>query len=76
MKGRWTLHEHRNFLVGLARYGKDWKAIGGLVRTRTVVQIRTHAQKYFLKTEKGRCFPEEVRMKRKNVGGGGYIRAV
>ena len=35
-------------------YGKGWKKIAGLIKTRTVVQIRTHAQKYFLKLAKAR----------------------
>ena len=35
-------------------YGKGWKKIAGLIKTRTVVQIRTHAQKYFLKLSKAR----------------------
>ena len=35
-------------------YGKGWKKIAGLIKTRTVVQIRTHAQKYFLKLSKTR----------------------
>ena len=35
-------------------YGKGWKKIASLIKTRTVVQIRTHAQKYFLKLTKAR----------------------
>ncbi|CAN0044952.1 unnamed protein product, partial [Laminaria digitata] len=53
-KGRWMLHEHQQFMVGLEEFGRDWKAIGDIVRTRTAVQIRTHAQKYFQQREKGR----------------------
>jgi hypothetical protein len=36
----------------LKQYNKQWKQIAELVKTRTVVQIRTHAQKYFQKLEK------------------------
>lgn len=54
------LQEHQQFIIGLGQFGRDWKAIGDIVRTRTAVQIRTHAQKYFQQMEKGRCFPEEV----------------
>lgn len=50
--GRWTKEEHDLFLRGLAEHGKDWKQIGSMIKTRTVVQIRTHAQKYFLATKK------------------------
>lgn len=30
-------------------YGKDWKSMQPLIKTRTLVQIRTHAQKVFKK---------------------------
>lgn len=53
--GRWTKLEHENFLKGLRDYGKDWKRIGALIQTRTVVQVRTHAQKYFLASSKQRA---------------------
>lgn len=52
--GRWTREEHLAFIKGLELYGKGWKKIAGLIKTRTVVQIRTHAQKYFLKLSKAR----------------------
>lgn len=45
--GRWTAEEHRLFLQGLEQHGKGWKKIASLIKSRTVVQIRTHAQKYF-----------------------------
>lgn len=50
--GRWTAGEHEAFLKGLSIFGKEWKKISSLVPTRTVVQIRTHAQKYFIKLSK------------------------
>lgn len=63
--GRWTSEEHNIFLEGLKLHGKGWKAIAQMIKTRTVVQIRTHAQKYFQKLAKaqqnGEC-PEEVIM--------------
>lgn len=43
-----------NFIKGLELHGKGWKKIAALIKTRTVVQIRTHAQKYFLKLQKAR----------------------
>jgi SHAQKYF class myb-like DNA-binding protein len=52
--GRWTAEEHRLFLQGLEQHGKGWKKIAGLIKSRTVVQIRTHAQKYFQKLAKAR----------------------
>ena len=52
--GRWTSEEHQFFLDGLQQYGKEWKKIADLIKSRTVVQIRTHAQKYFQKVAKAR----------------------
>ncbi|CAM9304094.1 unnamed protein product [Chrysoparadoxa australica] len=52
--GRWTYEEHRAFLKGLELHGKGWKKIAALIKTRTVVQIRTHAQKYFQKLAKAK----------------------
>jgi hypothetical protein len=37
------------FIKGLALHNKQWKLISDLIKTRTVVQVRTHAQKYFQK---------------------------
>jgi SHAQKYF class myb-like DNA-binding protein len=42
------------FIKGLELHGKGWKKIANMIKTRTVVQIRTHAQKYFLKLSKAR----------------------
>ena len=52
--GRWTTGEHQAFLRGLKEHGKHWKQIAELIPTRTVVQIRTHAQKYFQKVAKAK----------------------
>jgi SHAQKYF class myb-like DNA-binding protein len=53
LTGRWTRHEHNLFLEALKKYGKEWKKVASMVKTRTVVQTRTHAQKYFQKVSKG-----------------------
>jgi SHAQKYF class myb-like DNA-binding protein len=50
--GRWTKEEHESFLSALQTYGKEWKKVAAKVKTRTVVQTRTHAQKYFQKLQK------------------------
>ena len=50
--GRWTKEEHEAFLSALQQYGKEWKKVAAKVKTRTVVQTRTHAQKYFQKLNK------------------------
>lgn len=46
--GRWTPSEHVQFLKDLAAHGIQWSNFN--IPTRTRVQIRTHAQKFFLKT--------------------------
>lgn len=43
--GRWSAEEHQVFILGMQQYPKEWKKIAAMVKTRTVVQIRTHAQK-------------------------------
>lgn len=63
-RGRWTPQEHQDFLVGLKRHGRDWKAVSEVVKTRTHTQTRTHHQKYDQQTSKGKPFPGEVRMSR------------
>ena len=47
--GRWTEEEHNRFLRGLELYGKKWTKVADVVGTRTTVQVRSHAQKYFQK---------------------------
>lgn len=68
--GRWTAEEHRLFLQGLEQHGKGWKKIASLIKSRTVVQIRTHAQKYFQKIAKARQNGEdgEVSMENRESG--------
>ena len=47
--GRWKFKEHIQFLEGLDKYGSNWKKICPLIKTRTPNQVRSHAQKFFLK---------------------------
>lgn len=67
--GRWTAEEHRLFLQGLEQHGKGWKKIASLIKSRTVVQIRTHAQKYFQKLAKARQNGEEGDITMEGRGG-------
>lgn len=51
-EGRWTNEEHVLFLQALKLHGKIWKKVAAHIKTRTVIQTRTHAQKYFQKLKK------------------------
>lgn len=52
--GRWTAVEHQLFLDGLEKFGKSWNEIAIHIKSRSIVQVRTHAQKYFQKLAQAR----------------------
>ena len=47
--GRWSCEEHIWFVAAVKYYGLNWELVSRCIPTRTKVQCRTHAQKYFLK---------------------------
>lgn len=53
--GRWTSDEHRLFLEAVEKFGqKNWAKITAHIQTRSVIQVRTHAQKYYLRLERAK----------------------
>jgi len=74
-KRYWSEDEHGRFLLGLQRFGSDHKAISEVVGTRTIRQVRSHSQKFFLKIQEraskgqwmGGPLPDMSRKKKKNA---------
>ena len=52
LRERWTADEQDRFLHALLLYGRDWKRVQAFIATKTATQIRSHAQKHFLRAEK------------------------
>jgi SHAQKYF class myb-like DNA-binding protein len=47
--GRWNRIEHQSFIEAIKIYGKNWKLVANYIGTRNSTQVRSHAQKYFLR---------------------------
>ena len=53
IKHKWTDEEKAAFVIALKKYGeKSLKKISEAIGTRTVVQVRSHLQKYKMKLGK------------------------
>ena len=49
VNGRWKKSQHDKFMKALEKDGRDWVKVQKMVKTRTLPQVRSHAQKTFLK---------------------------
>ena len=54
----WSIEEHKRFIRGIVKYGKNWERVKNEVQTRSDIQIRSHAQKFFKKLKK--CKNEQL----------------
>jgi len=48
----WKAEEHQSFLHAYETHGKNWRKVTEEVGTRSITQVRSHAQKYFLKLKR------------------------
>ena len=51
-EGKWSSEEHIKFIESFVNYGKKWKIIQKSVSTRSCSQVRSHAQKFFLRLKR------------------------
>ena len=56
--GHWSIEEHKRFIRGIVKYGKNWERVKNEVQTRSDIQIRSHAQKFYKKLKK--CKNEQL----------------
>ena len=48
-EGRWDSNEHMRFLEAINIFGNQWKEVQKFIGTRSSKQVRSHAQKFFMK---------------------------
>jgi len=49
---KWSVSEHRTFIIGILLYDNDWEDIQKLIRTISKKEVLFHCQKFFLKLRK------------------------
>ena len=50
--GNWTKEEHQRFIESIFIFGFDWKKMEQYIQTRTIVQVRSHSQKFIYNLKK------------------------
>ena len=50
--GNWTKEEHQRFIESIFIFGFDWKKMEQYIQTRTILQVRSHSQKFIYKLKK------------------------
>ena len=51
-RGIWSSDEHIKFIKAFVYFGKDYKRIQKYISSRDPIQIRTHAQKFFIRLKR------------------------
>lgn len=45
--GKWKKTEHDRFMRAIEKYGRNWNEVQRIVKTRSIPQVRSHAQKIY-----------------------------
>ena len=48
----WTEEEHKSFCDAIQKHGRDWSRVTEIVGTKTIQQVRSHAQKHFKRIQR------------------------
>lgn len=51
LNGRWSKSEQERFVKAYEKFGRNWVEVQKIVKTRTLIQVRSHAQKAFMNVE-------------------------
>ena len=66
-EGRWSYEEHIKFIESFVTYGKKWEAIQKYIGTRSSRQIRSHAQKFFLRLKELKTDKYSFNLRESNI---------